>query len=66
MGAKHGLLRGSRQENPLGLEYYFLMKVKAAVKKICSKCQIVRRKGYVYVSAKPTHAISNDKDKKKL
>ncbi|MEK7194428.1 MAG: 50S ribosomal protein L36 [Patescibacteria group bacterium] len=28
------------------------MKVKASVKKICGKCQIVRRKGYVYVICK--------------
>ncbi|MFH1473010.1 MAG: 50S ribosomal protein L36 [bacterium] len=28
------------------------MKVKSSVRKICSKCQIVRRKGYVYVICK--------------
>ncbi|MEK7095165.1 MAG: 50S ribosomal protein L36 [Patescibacteria group bacterium] len=33
------------------------MKVKASVKKICPKCQTVRRKGYVYVicQANPRH-----------
>ena len=33
------------------------MKVKAAVRKLCAKCQIVRRKGYVYVvcKANPRH-----------
>ena len=33
------------------------MKVKASVKKMCGKCQIVRRKGYVYVicKANPRH-----------
>ncbi|MDR3558608.1 MAG: 50S ribosomal protein L36 [Candidatus Pacebacteria bacterium] len=25
------------------------MRVKASVKKICSKCKVVRRKGYVYI-----------------
>ena len=28
------------------------MKVKSSVKKICSECQIVRRKGYIYVVCK--------------
>ena len=28
------------------------MKVKASVRKICPKCQVVRRKGYVYVVCK--------------
>ncbi|MEK7175930.1 MAG: 50S ribosomal protein L36 [Patescibacteria group bacterium] len=33
------------------------MKVKAAVRKKCAQCQIVRRKGYVYVvcRANPRH-----------
>ncbi|MFA6535840.1 MAG: 50S ribosomal protein L36 [Candidatus Paceibacterota bacterium] len=33
------------------------MRVKASVKKICPKCQVVRRKGYVYVVCKgnPRH-----------
>ncbi|MBA3733041.1 50S ribosomal protein L36 [Patescibacteria group bacterium] len=28
------------------------MKVKSSVKKICAQCQVVRRKGYVYVVCK--------------
>ncbi|PIR38376.1 MAG: 50S ribosomal protein L36 [Candidatus Zambryskibacteria bacterium CG10_big_fil_rev_8_21_14_0_10_42_12] len=33
------------------------MKVKASVKKMCTHCQTVRRKGYLYVicSANPRH-----------
>ncbi|MES2436961.1 MAG: 50S ribosomal protein L36 [Patescibacteria group bacterium] len=33
------------------------MRVKSSVKKICAKCKVVRRKGYVYVvcSANPRH-----------
>ncbi|MFA6404500.1 MAG: 50S ribosomal protein L36 [Candidatus Paceibacterota bacterium] len=33
------------------------MKVKASVKKICSKCKVVRRNGYVCVTCKanPRH-----------
>ncbi|MEK7461726.1 MAG: 50S ribosomal protein L36 [Patescibacteria group bacterium] len=33
------------------------MKVKASVRKLCAKCQIVRRRGYVYVTCKanPRH-----------
>ncbi|MDE2041009.1 MAG: 50S ribosomal protein L36 [Patescibacteria group bacterium] len=33
------------------------MKVKASVKRICPKCKVVRRGGYVYVtcSANPRH-----------
>ncbi|MGC9605659.1 MAG: 50S ribosomal protein L36 [Minisyncoccia bacterium] len=33
------------------------MKVRAAVKRICPKCKIVRRRGYVYVvcKANPRH-----------
>ncbi len=46
----------SRQKIKLKLEYK-LVKVKAAVRKMCAKCQIVRRKGYVYVvcKANPRH-----------
>ncbi|MCX6719345.1 MAG: 50S ribosomal protein L36 [Candidatus Taylorbacteria bacterium] len=33
------------------------MRVKASVKKICSKCIVVRRRGYLYVTCKsnPRH-----------
>lgn len=49
--------RRGRQETNLPLEYTLVMKVKAAVKKMCAKCQVVRRKGYVYVvcKANPRH-----------
>jgi len=52
MGEKRGLLKDSRHKNNFKLEYEPVMKVKAAVKKMCAKCQIVRRKGYVYVICK--------------
>ncbi len=46
-----------RQKNKVKLECRLVMKVKAAVRKLCAKCQIVRRKGYVYVTCKanPRH-----------
>ncbi|MFA6552079.1 MAG: 50S ribosomal protein L36 [Candidatus Paceibacterota bacterium] len=33
------------------------MRVKASVKKICDKCKVIRRKGYLYVICKgnPRH-----------
>ncbi len=36
----------------LSREPRYYMRVKASVKKICPKCQVVRRKGHLYVVCK--------------
>jgi large subunit ribosomal protein L36 len=57
MAAKPVSSNAYRQINRGELYYSLTMKVKAAVRKMCAKCQIVRRKGYVYVVCKqnPRH-----------
>lgn len=59
MGVRLELPRGSKtcQQNKVKLKCRLAMKVKAAVRKLCAKCQIVRRRGYVYVICKsnPRH-----------
>ena len=57
MVARPALSSDSRHKIKVKLKCRLVMKVKAAVRKLCAKCQIVRRKGYVYVicKANPRH-----------